>query len=165
MLRRGAPVSRRTSPLTALDGAPDRATDAAFAERLRRLRAARGWTQAELSNQSGVAKRSIEDYERGLLPRRAIPELAQSLGVSAQYLATGVETLDERISALVNRQARLELRMSQLEEVLASGVDAQRRIWMSLDATLRLLLTQVASDEVLAQLGDPPGGDTGEEGS
>lgn len=135
-----------------------RAHDPEFAERLRRLRAARGWTQAELSQQSGVAKRSIEDYERGLVPRRAIPELAQSLGVTAQYLATGVETLDERINAIANRQARLELRMQQLEEVLASGVDAQRRIWISLDATLRLLLAQVASEEVLAQLGEPPDG-------
>jgi transcriptional regulator with XRE-family HTH domain len=136
----------------------DVSLDAEFADRLKRLRVAKGWTQGELSAASGVAKRSIEDYERGRVPGRAMPKLAAALDVSTHYLALGIEPVDTRLAELQRRMDRLEVRMLQLEEVLASAAEAQQRIWLSIDATLKLVLAQFASREVLDELGDPPAG-------
>jgi transcriptional regulator with XRE-family HTH domain len=129
--------------------------DSDFGERLRGLRTAKGWTQADLSHHSGVGKRSIEDYERGRVPRKAIPELARALGVTPHFLATGEETIEEQVAALIDQIAHLARRIGQLEEVLASAAESQERVLRGLDAALKLVLTQIASRDVLAHLDEP----------
>ena len=44
-------------------------TEAGIARRIRLERDARGWSQAELADKSGVAKASISKIERGLVQR------------------------------------------------------------------------------------------------
>jgi transcriptional regulator with XRE-family HTH domain len=55
-----------------------------FAEKLKELRTALGWTQSQLADHSGVPIGTIRDYEQGkrdpLLP--TIQRLARGLGVS-----------------------------------------------------------------------------------
>ena len=61
-----------------------------FGERLKRLREARGWSQQELADQSGVPYITIYRCERGLHqePRVSIAaKLARALGVSLDVLA------------------------------------------------------------------------------
>ena len=122
-------------------------------------------TQRELAEAAEIGKRSVEDYERsGTVPRKALPQLARALGVSPHFLLTGTDTVEDKIDRLVEEVARVVERQSQLEQLLAQAAGANRRIWYSLDATLRLVLAQIAPDEVLARLPDPPRLD-GESGS
>ena len=86
---------------------------ATFGERLRRLREARGWSQQELSERSGVPYITIYRCERGQHqePRvNVAARLARALGVSLDVLADTYgdviqdETLGEdmkRLSAAV----------------------------------------------------------------
>ena len=60
-----------------------------FGARVRKLRVAAGWTQAELAEQAGISERTVSDLERGLrgavYPATA-RQLAASLGVSSADL-------------------------------------------------------------------------------
>jgi len=63
---------------------------ATFGERLRRLREARGWSQQELADRSGVPYITIYRCERGMHqePRVGVAaKLARALGVSLDVLA------------------------------------------------------------------------------
>jgi transcriptional regulator with XRE-family HTH domain len=131
-------------------------TDPAFAERLRLLRAARGLTQAELAEKAGVGRRSIEEYERGKLPRKAGPALARALDVTPDLLLRGADPLDVRMEAVARGLYAVEQRLDSLERLLAEAAAANRRIWYSVDATLRLMLAHVASPELLERLPEPP---------
>jgi transcriptional regulator with XRE-family HTH domain len=55
-----------------------------FAEKLKSLRTAAGWTQAELADKSGIPLGSIRDYEQGKRDPAlsAAQKLARGLGVS-----------------------------------------------------------------------------------
>jgi transcriptional regulator with XRE-family HTH domain len=130
--------------------------DRAFGERLRRLRLSHGLTQTQLAERAGVGKRSVEDYERGHVPRKAVPALADALGVTPHFLMHGIDPLEVRVEAVINGLRAVEERLDELERLLADASTAQRRIWFSVDATLRLLLAQFASNELLDQLPEPP---------
>jgi transcriptional regulator with XRE-family HTH domain len=141
-------------------------SDAAFAERLRRLRTARGWTQAELAEKAGIGKRSVEDYERGnKVPRRAVPAIAYALGVSPDFLLLGVDPLDSRLDELATRVVELREAVDRLEELLADSAESTRRMFGSVDSIVRLLIAQVAPD-VLARLPmlPPPENEVGDAG-
>jgi len=67
-----------------------------IADRVRRLREARGWDQSELARRVSsiasrkVAAQSIQQLEAGDVSRpRYLPELATALGTSLEYLLTG----------------------------------------------------------------------------
>ena len=63
---------------------------ATFGERLKRLREARGWSQQDLADESGVPYITIYRCERGLHqePRVGVAaKLARALGVSLDVLA------------------------------------------------------------------------------
>jgi len=64
-----------------------------FAERLRRLRKARGFTQVLLGERLGITYHAIGRWERAYdaPDRDRIPDLARLLGVSTDYLLTGRE--------------------------------------------------------------------------
>jgi len=112
-------------------------------------------TQRELADAAGIGKRSVEDYERGQVPRKAVPALARALGVSSHYLLHGVDALEERIETIASEVAAVERRLTSLERLTQDSADATGRMYVSLDATIRLLLAQLASTEVLAKLPPP----------
>ena len=61
-------------------------------ERLKRLRAAKGWTQEKLTTEAGVGQSTINGIEKGA--RQKMPssliEIAHALGVDAYWLKTGI---------------------------------------------------------------------------
>ena len=64
------------------------------AEKIKKLREARGWTQAELARRLGVTRNGVNSWEQGLsMPSPAcLVELAKVFSVSTDYLL-GVESL------------------------------------------------------------------------
>jgi transcriptional regulator with XRE-family HTH domain len=68
------------------------------ADRLRRLRAERYVSQAELAEQSGVGAATIARIELGMVKPRAgtVRKLAQALEVKPAELMTPAELLDRR---------------------------------------------------------------------
>lgn len=65
------------------------------AEKIKKLREARGWTQAELARRLGVTRNGVNSWEQGLsMPSPScLVELAKVFSVSTDYLL-GVESLD-----------------------------------------------------------------------
>lgn len=60
----------------------------AFGEKVKHLREARGWSQAELARLAGVTKSAISTYELDIRTPSAdvVCAFAKSFGVSADYL-------------------------------------------------------------------------------
>lgn len=135
----------------------ERQTDAAaFAERVKALRAAKGWTQRELAERSGIGKRSIEEYERGRIPRKTVPQLADALDVTAHFLLHGEETIETRIERLIDVVNGLTLRIEQAEALSLRESAATRRTYAMVDAVLRHIAVRVLSDEALAAMPPSP---------
>ena len=65
------------------------------AERIKALREARGWTQAELARRLNITRNGVNSWEQGLsMPSPAcLVDLAKLFSVSTDYLL-GVERLD-----------------------------------------------------------------------
>lgn len=65
------------------------------ADRIRALREARGWTQAELARRLNIARNGVNSWEQGLsMPSPAcLVDLAKLFSVSTDYLL-GVERLE-----------------------------------------------------------------------
>lgn len=65
------------------------------ADRIRVLREARGWTQAELARRLSITRNGVNSWEQGLsMPSPAcLVDLAKLFSVSTDYLL-GVERLD-----------------------------------------------------------------------
>lgn len=66
-----------------------------IAERIKELRQARGWTQAELARRMGITRNGINSWEQGLsMPSPgSLVELSRIFLVSTDYLL-GVERLE-----------------------------------------------------------------------
>ena len=64
-------------------------------EKIKELRTARGWTQADLARRLGITRIGVNSWEQGLsVPSPAsLVELAKIFSVSTDYLL-GVESLD-----------------------------------------------------------------------
>src|SRR4051795_2416008 len=102
-------------------------------QRLKRLRAARGFSQRDLSS-PGVSYAYISRIEAGARTPsvKALRKLAQKLGVSVEYLETGrdIREIDDRELRLAD--AELELRLTddvkgaeaKLEQVLGEATAA-----------------------------------------
>ena len=65
------------------------------AERIKSLRTARGWTQADLARRLGITRNGVNSWEQGLsMPSPAfLVELAKVFSVSTDYLL-GLEHLE-----------------------------------------------------------------------
>ena len=65
------------------------------AEKIKGLREARGWTQAELARRLGITRNGVNSWEQGLsVPSPAcLVELAKIFSVSTDYLL-GIEKLE-----------------------------------------------------------------------
>lgn len=86
-----------------------------FAARVRRLREKLGLSQSELAARigTGVKQQSLDQIERGLVSRpRFLPELAQALGTSVQWLLTG-----EGAPTLAPAKAPMDVDVNLLRDV------------------------------------------------
>lgn len=81
-----------------------------IADRIRELRQARGWTQAELARRMGITRNGINSWEQGLSTPSpgSLVELSRFFLVSTDYLlgveklaAINVSGLDEREIAIL----------------------------------------------------------------
>lgn len=109
-------------------------------ERVARLREARGWSQTELSRQSGVLQSDISRLEAGKTKRASaltVERLARALGMTTDWLLTG------------------ECEPPILEEWMLPADDPHnwRRLWPQIAAwprqNQRVLRDQLASEGVL----------------
>lgn len=66
-----------------------------IAEKIKALRTARGWTQAELARQLNITRNGVNSWEQGLsMPSPAfLVELAKTFSVTTDYLL-GLERLN-----------------------------------------------------------------------
>lgn len=67
-------------------------------QKLRQLREKRGWSQNELSRQTGVRQALLSELESGKkldTTGQALKRLARALGVSVDYLVGMYDTADE----------------------------------------------------------------------
>lgn len=85
---------------------------------IERLRAARGWTQADLAHNAGVSIGTISRLENGRHEGRAgtVRAVATALGVQVQELLPGAEPVDGDMSQL----DRIEAMLKQLVEIAAA---------------------------------------------
>ena len=80
-----------------------------IADRIRELRQARGWTQAELARRMGITRNGINSWEQGLsMPSPgSLVDLSRIFLVSTDYLL-GVERLETiNVSGLDEREVAL----------------------------------------------------------
>jgi transcriptional regulator with XRE-family HTH domain len=62
-------------------------------ERLRRLQAERGWSQAQLATELGIHQKQVSGYERSI-------RIAETFGVCLDYLAFADRELLEKLQAI-----------------------------------------------------------------
>ena len=87
-----------------------------IAEKIKRLREARGWSQAELARRLGVTRNGANSWEQGLsMPSPAcLVELARVFSVSTDYLL-GIENLDSvNVTGLSDREIALLTDMADM---------------------------------------------------
>ena len=89
-----------------------------FGQRLRRLRLAKGLTQAELGRTVGLSNRMVAYYEiQGGVPSSELfKSLAEALGVSMDALA-GLERAPKRTAPTATENPRLWRRLKRIEEL------------------------------------------------
>lgn len=78
-----------------------------IAERIKELRQARGWTQADLARRLSITRNGVNSWEQGLSPASLV-DLARLFSVSTDYLlgvkplnTVNVTGLDERDVAIL----------------------------------------------------------------
>lgn len=94
-----------------------------IAEKIRDLRQARGWTQAELARRMGITRNGINSWEQGLsMPSPgSLVDLSRIFLVSTDYLL-GVERLETiNVSGLDEREVAL---LAELADRLRSRGEA-----------------------------------------
>jgi len=103
-----------------------------FSQRLLRLRKAKGFTQHQLADASGISQRMIAHYETRAVrpPANAVPALAQALGATMEELL-GIERLRTQPPTVTN--LRLWRRFQKLEQLPPT---ARKAVLKVLDAYL-----------------------------
>ena len=102
-----------------------------FAENVRQLRPAKGWSQEELGQQLGKSKRTIVSYEKGdsyPRTREVYNKLAEILEVDVNYLLTEETEFLTDVGAEYGRRGQLQAEaiLSQTRELFAGGTLSER---------------------------------------
>jgi transcriptional regulator with XRE-family HTH domain len=102
-----------------------------MAERIKRLRGRKGWDQGELAEASGVSRpATVSNWENGGdIKAKNLAQLARALGVSVDYLVTGVQPGDlpeaqaklDRIRAILDEDPTDEVSSDELETGTPGG--------------------------------------------
>lgn len=102
-----------------------------FAEKVKQLRTARGWTQEQLGQKLGKSKRTIVSYEKGdsyPRTREVYAKLAEILEVDINYLMTEEAAFLTDVGEEYGRRGQLQAEMilSQTRELFAGGTLSER---------------------------------------
>ena len=87
-----------------------------IAEKIKKLREARGWSQAELARRLSVTRNGVNSWEQGLsMPSPAcLVDLAKVFSVSTDYLL-GIENLDSvNVTGLSAKEVALLTEMADM---------------------------------------------------
>ena len=87
-----------------------------IAEKIKKLREARGWSQAELARRLSVTRNGVNSWEQGLsMPSPAcLVDLAKVFSVSTDYLR-GIENLDSvNVTGLGAKEVALLTEMADM---------------------------------------------------
>lgn len=87
-----------------------------IAEKIKKLREARGWSQAELARRLSVTRNGVNSWEQGLsMPSPAcLVDLAKVFSVSTDYLL-GIESLDSvNVTGLSAKEVALLTEMADM---------------------------------------------------
>lgn len=130
------PLTSRLST-TRLQHLPLVSLDHALGQRIRSAREARGWSQEQLAEALGVAKRTIGNWERGRPPKQHIGALENLLGLQLRAIDEGrteglaayedgelVADLFRRLAARTRRIRELEAENAQLRAHATNGAPA-----------------------------------------
>jgi len=130
-------------------------TRESLAERLKRLRLERGFSQRELSS-PGVSYAYISRIEAGARQPsvKALRKLAQKLGVSADYLETGSEVRADELRELRLSEAELRLRLEQDADASAEEFGALLEEAREAGDSEAVLRARLGVGEVAARRGD-----------
>jgi len=130
------------------------ATASAIGERVRRLRIARGLTQAEVARDR-VTKEYVSQIERGRArpTARTLEWLAERLGVERAYLETGSSLEDSERAAGIVVRAEAAVNGNHFEEALGmlAGL-ADSLVGKSAELELRALLAESSARTALGDL-------------
>lgn len=126
--------------------------DTDFVDRLIKARSALGWSQAELSQVSGISATQISRYESGISSPRpqAVGRLAKSLNVSFDWLSHGKGSIDPDLSERSGlapdgwKSVELELPLSTIEWLQVSGA----KQGVSSEARLLQILQEAIKEEL-----------------
>ena len=102
-----------------------------FGERLRSLRTRRHLTPSALAHAVGVTEGAIRQMESGQTKSASFLiglKLAEVLGVTATFLATGRETLSETGSLAPDRSVSMLERLERLERHILQITAIERRV-------------------------------------
>ena len=113
-----------------------------FAEKVKQLRTARGWTQEQLGQKLGKSKRTIVSYEKGdsyPRTREVYAKLAEILDVDINYLMTEEEAFLTDVGEEYGRRGQLQAEMilSQTRELFAGGTLSERDVELAYRGDLR----------------------------
>lgn len=102
-----------------------------FAEKVKQLRTARGWSQEELGQKLGKSKRTIISYEKGdsyPRTREVYAKLAEILEVDVNYLLTEEAEFLADVGEAYGRRGQLQAEsiLSQTRELFAGGALSER---------------------------------------
>ena len=95
-----------------------------FAEKVKQLRTARGWTQEQLGQMLGKSKRTIVSYEKGdsyPRTREVYAKLAEILEVDINYLMTEEEAFLTDVGEEYGRRGQLQAEMRLPDMQLVFG--------------------------------------------
>lgn len=93
-----------------------------IAEKIKKLREARGWSQAELARRLSVTRNGVNSWEQGLsMPSPAcLVDLAKVFSVSTDYLL-GIENLDSvNVTGLGAKEVAL---LTEMADMLRNKTD------------------------------------------
>lgn len=109
-----------------------------LAKRLRYARERGGLTQSELARRVGLRPQAVQFIEAGHVRRpRSLVELAQVLGVNAQWLLFGRGPVE------VGVREEMPIYQRPADVVLSDEAVAVARLWMELPRSQRMALREV----------------------
>lgn len=93
-------------------------------ERYRELRDSRGLKDADIAKETGITKSTFSDWKNGrYIPKQPkLQKIADLLGVSLDYLATGKETSEEKGIVLTAEEKKL---LSYAKKWAGKGIEPE----------------------------------------